>query len=38
MEKSVVEIADLLNYTEAVNSHIAFQRWNTMTPSEYRRE
>ena len=35
---SVVEIADLLNYTEAANFHRAFQRWNSKTPSEFRRQ
>ena len=35
---SVVEIADLLNYTEAANFHRAFQRWNSKTPSESRRQ
>ena len=33
---SIVEIADLLNYTEATNFHRAFQRWNSTTPSDYR--
>ena len=34
---SVVEIAHRLGYGEATNFHRAFQRWNEMTPSEYRR-
>jgi len=33
---SVAEIAYLLDYGEATNFHRAFQRWNAMTPSEYR--
>ena len=33
---SIVEIADLLNYTEATNFHRAFQRWNSTTPVDYR--
>ena len=33
---SIVEIADLLNYTEATNFHRAFQRWNSITPVDYR--
>ena len=33
---SVVEISHLLGYGEATNFHRAFQRWNEMTPSEYR--
>jgi AraC-like DNA-binding protein len=35
---SVVEIADLLNYTEATNFHRAFQRWNSTTPAGYRQQ
>ena len=35
---SVVEIADLLNYAEATNFHRAFQRWNSTTPADYRRQ
>jgi AraC-like DNA-binding protein len=35
---SVVEIADLLNYTEATNFHRAFQRWNSTTPADYRQQ
>lgn len=35
---SVVEIADLLNYTEATNFHRAFQRWNSITPADYRQQ
>jgi len=33
---SVVEISHLLGYGEATNFHRAFQRWNSMTPNEYR--
>ena len=33
---SIVEIADLLSFTEATNFHRAFQRWNSTTPSDYR--
>ena len=33
---SVVEISHLLGYGEATNFHRAFQRWNEMTPNEYR--
>ena len=35
---SVVEIADLLNYSEATNFHRAFQRWNSTTPADYRQQ
>ena len=35
---SVVEIADLLNYSEATNFHRAFQRWNSTTPTDYRQQ
>ena len=35
---SMAEIADLLNYTEAANFRRAFQRWNSKTPSEFRRQ
>jgi len=35
---SVVEIADLLNYSEATNFHRAFQRWNSTTPANYRQQ
>jgi len=35
---SVVEVADLLNYAEATNFHRAFQRWNSTTPADYRRQ
>ena len=35
---SVVEIADLLNYAEATNFHRAFQRWNSITPTDYRQQ
>jgi AraC-like DNA-binding protein len=35
---SVVEIADLLNYSEATNFHRAFQRWNSITPADYRQQ
>ena len=34
---SVVDIAYLLNYGEATNFHRAFQRWNGITPNEYRK-
>tara|TARA_B110000008_G_scaffold77641_1_gene79148 strand:+ start:1122 stop:2141 length:1020 start_codon:yes stop_codon:yes gene_type:complete len=34
---SVVEIAHLLGYGEATNFHRAFQRWNGITPNEYRK-
>jgi len=34
----VVEIADLLDYAEATNFHRAFQRWNSTTPVDYRRQ
>ena len=34
---SIVEIADLLNFTEATNFHRAFQRWNSTTPADYRK-
>jgi len=34
---SVVEIAHLLGYCEATNFHRAFQRWNGITPNEYRK-
>jgi len=33
---SVVEISHLLGYGETTNFHRAFQRWNSMTPNEYR--
>ena len=35
---NVVEIADLLNYSEATNFHRAFQRWNSTTPADYRHQ
>ena len=35
---SVVEIADILNYSEATNFHRAFQRWNSTTPADYRHQ
>ena len=35
---SVVEIADLLNYSDATNFHRAFQRWNSTTPADYRQQ
>jgi len=34
---SVVDIAYLLDYGESTNFHRAFQRWNAMTPNEYRK-
>jgi len=36
--RSVLEIADLLNYAEATNFHRAFQRWNSTTPTDYRQQ
>tara|TARA_B110000503_G_scaffold54360_1_gene87275 strand:- start:1137 stop:2162 length:1026 start_codon:yes stop_codon:yes gene_type:complete len=35
---TVAEIANLLNYTEAVSFRRAFARWNQITPSQYRHE
>ena len=37
-ELTVAEIANLLNYTEAVSFRRAFVRWNQITPSLYRHE
>jgi AraC-like DNA-binding protein len=34
---NVGEIADLLSYNETSNFHRAFQRWNSITPMDYRR-
>ena len=35
---NVLEIADLLNYEEATSFHRAFQRWNSITPADYRHQ